>query len=575
MNWFRRVPKWLLALILGGVSISFVFWGIGNVFSFSSASPMISVGDSRIYTQDFQREFSRYLKEREQNDQEHRQISTEEGRALGLDYLARDRLVIRLLMEKKARDLGLAVSRDQIVDVLKGALGDGHGNIDAQRFHATLESYQMSEPAFIAQLQGDMVQRQLYGTILSNVALPPGMITILHHYRLERRVAEYVVIDPARAGEIKDPAESMLRQYYSAHIEQFSAPEYRAVTVASASAKDVAAQMDIKDEEIQKVFALNKSRYETPEKRTMEQIQFPSEEKARAAHAALASGKSFEQVAKEAGFKPDDIKLGEVSAGDTSMPAVGFSLELMKPSEPVKNAFGRWIILRATASTPGTAKTFAEVRQEIRDAIASEKAKDQVFKLSTDYDNARGGGMSIEDAAKKLSLKLTKIAALDKTGKNDTGQTLDLPVGGDFLSRIFGAEIGTDSLLQESADNVYYEYRVDTVKPAARKPFESVRNDVLAMWRAEQEHQRLQAIADDLVKRGNAGTTIAKLAAPLGVAPLKSDPLPRKPEQKPVSGVFSEAALKALFDTKVGGFFSGPVADGKSIVVARVDSTSQ
>jgi hypothetical protein len=63
---------------------------------------------------------------------------------------------------------------------------------------------------------------------------------------------------------------------------------------------------------------------------------------------------------------------------------------------------------------------------------------------------------------------------------------------------------------------------------------------------------------------------MTQLASTLGVAPLKSDPLPRMP----ATAVFSEAALKALFDTKVGGFFSAPVTDGKSIVVARVDSTA-
>ena len=39
--------------------------------------------------------------------------------------------------------------------------------------------------------------------------------------------------------------------------------------------------------------------------------------------------------------------------------------------------------------------------------------------------------------------------------------------------------------------------------------------------------------------------------------------------------MFSQDALKALFDTKVGGFFAGPVADGKSMVVARVDASVQ
>jgi peptidyl-prolyl cis-trans isomerase D len=240
-------------------------------------------------------------------------------------------------------------------------------------------------------------------------------------------------------------------------------------------------------------------------------------------------------------------------------------------SPALKGTFG-WVIVRATASTPGTVKALDEVRQELRDAIAGDRAKDQVSELTNKYEDARGGGSTIEEAAGKLNLKLTKIASIDKTGKSDTGQTVELPVGGDFLSRVFSTEAGGDgSGLQENEDGVYYEIRVDSVKPSAKKPFDAVRNDVLAMWRAEEQNKKLKAIADDLAKRGNGGATMAQLAAPLGVAPLKSDPLPRFAP----TAVFSVTALKTLFDTKVGGFFAGPVSDGKSFVVARVDSIAQ
>ena len=571
MNWFRNVPRWLLGAILFVVSGSFVFWGIGNVFSFSTATPLMRVGDTKVEQQDFQHEYNRFL--REQSEQERRQISTEEGRARDLDYAAAERLVTRLLVQQKASDLGLAISRGQIIDTLKSipGLSDGHGNINPQALQQILQNNETTEAGLIAQIQGEMVQHQLMGTILANLQLPPGLVATLQHFRLERRVAEYVLIDPARAGEIKDPDDAALRRYYEANIAHFSAPEYRALTVASASVKDVAAQMDIKDDEIKAKYEANKSQYQTPEKRKIEQIRFPTEEKARAARADLNAGKTFEDIAKAAGYKPEDIQLGDVAAGDPTVPPEAFSLELMKPSEPLKGQFG-WVIVRATAVTPGTVKTLNEVHQEIRDAIAAERAKDQVFKLSTDYDDARGAGATIEEAAKKFNLKVTKIPAIDKSGKNDSGQTIDnLPVGGDFLSRVFSSESGVESGLQESEDGIYYEFRVDSIKPAAKKPFESVRNDVLAMWRTEEQQKRLQAVADGLVKRGNAGESMAQIGSSLGVAPLKSEPLPRFPAAAP----FSEAALKSLFDTKIGGFISGPVADGKSIIVARVDSTAQ
>ncbi|MBI1212230.1 MAG: hypothetical protein GC190_12260 [Alphaproteobacteria bacterium] len=572
MNWFRTVPKWVLAVILFGVSGSFIFWGIPSVFSFAGVRPLIRVGDASVYTQDFQRQYNRYLAQRSQ--QERRQISAEEGRRRDLDAAARDQIVNRLALEQKARDLGLSVTRNQAVDELRKVpgLADANGNINPQALNQILQNAETNEAGLLTDIEGQMIQQQLIGTMLSEVRLPPDMVAALQRYRLERRVAEYVLVDPSRAGQITDPSDDVLKKYYEAHIDQFTAPEYRAVTVVTASAKEVAAGIDVSDEDIKALYDRNKARYETPEKRKIEQIRFPSEAKAREARAQLDAGKSFEDVAKAAGFKPEDIQLGEVSKGDKTVPPEAFTLPLNTASPALKGTFG-WVIVRATSMTPGTLKTLEQARQELRDAIATERAKDQVFKLSTDYDDARGGGATMEEAANKLHLKLTKIPAIDQTGKGESGAPVEnLPLGGDFLSRVFATDAGGDgSGLQENDDGVYYEYRVDNVKPSAKKPFDTVRTDVLAMWRAEELRKKLQAIADGMVKRGNEGQSVAQLAASFGVAPLKSDPLARYQQ----TAVFSNEALKTMFDTKIGGFFSGPVADGKSIVVARVDSTEQ
>lgn len=571
MNWFRTIPKWVLAVILFGVSGSFIFWGIPSVFEFGGVSPLIHVGETKIFTQDFQNHYNRYLRER--SEQEQRTITTEEGRARGLDVAARDRLVSRLLLEQKAREIGLAITREQAIDELRKipGLADNKGNISAQNLARLLQNAQMSEGALLADIQSQMLQHQLIGTMISGVQLPPDMVTALQRFRLERRVAEYVLIDPSRAGQITDPSDAELKKYYEDHVAQFTSPEYRAVTVVTASAKDIGARMDIPEADIKAAYDANKAKYVTPEKRKLEQIRFPDEAKALEARRQLDAGKTFEEVAKAAGYKPEDIQLGEVSAGDATVPPEAFSTELNKPTQPLKGTFG-WVIIRATAVTPGSVKTIDEVRQELRDGIATERAKDQVFEASKAYDDARGGGATIEEAAAKLNWKLTKIAAIDKTGKSDTGQTIELPLGGDFLASVFASESGGDgSQLQENSDGVYYEFRVDSVKPSAKKPFESIRADVLTIWRSEQQRKKLQAVADDLVKRGNAGASMAQLASPLGVAPLKSDPLPRFP----ATAVFSEDALKKLFDAKIGGYFSAPVSDGKSLVVVRVDSTAQ
>jgi peptidyl-prolyl cis-trans isomerase D len=324
--------------------------------------------------------------------------------------------------------------------------------------------------------------------------------------------------------------------------------------------------VQVTEDEIKRVYDANKRTYETPEKRVLEQIKFKSEAAARDAKAKLAAGKTFEEVAKAEGFKPEDIKLGEVGKDNTTIPKVAFELPLNTASDPVRGPFG-WVILRALSSTPGTLKTLAEVHDEIRDRIAAERSKDKLFELTSDFEDALGAGKTLEEAATAHKLVVTKVT-IDGRGNDAEGKTVDGLPGGEFLQRVFAAERATDSGLVEAGEGAYFEFRVDDVKPTAKKPFAEVRADVLADWRAQELDKRLQAIADDLVKKGNAGKSMAELAAPLGVAPLTSDPLPRYGDNR----TFGAETVTAAHEAKVGAYFKGPVADGKSVVVGRLAS---
>ncbi len=563
----RNASKgWLAGILILLLVGSFGIWGVQDMLRLSSTPTIAKVGSEEVTPEEFQREFNRFLRQMTRDSKA--ELSTQQAKALGLDREALDRMLTRKALLQKAKDLGLNVSQAQVVDSLKAipGLADDKGNINAQALQQILQGNELGQDEFLDLVHGDMLREQLMRTLLAGVALPPGLNAALNRFRLERRVAEYVLIDPTRAGEIRDPDEATLRKYYTAHAsEKYSTPEFRAVTVVTARTADVASEVQITDDEIKKVYEANKRIYETPEKRTLEQIRFKSEVKAREAKSKLDAGQAFEAVAQAEGFKPEDVRLGEVSKTDTTIPAVAFTLPLNTISDPVKGAFG-WVILRALSSTPGTLKTFDEAKQEIRDKFVAERAKEKLLERTDDFEDTRGGGATIEEAAKKHKLPILKVEAVDARGNNPAGQPIEGLPGGDFLHQVFSAEAGADSELAETPDGVYFEFHVDKISPVAKKPFDQVKADVLEDWRAEELEGRLKKIADDLVKRGNEGQSMASIASSLGVAPLKSDPLPRYGQTE----IFGTDAVAALADAKPGKFFSGAVAHGKSLVVARL-----
>ncbi len=562
----RNASKgWLAVIMILVLVSSFGFlWGVQGWMDFTPARNVATVAGEGITPEAFQQEFARYLKKLARETKV--ELSTAEAKAKDLDRVALDDLMTRQAIVAKAKSLGLAATDNQIVDILKANIPDGSGGVNRNSLQQLLQENQVSERELYDLVRADMLRSQLLRTVTGGITLPPGMEVALHRFRLQRLVAEYVLIDPTRAGEIKDPGEAALKAYYDTHADQrYSTPEYRGVTLVTVGHADVASRVTVTDDEIKKAYDRAKRYFETPEKRKIEQIRFKSEAAARAAKAKLDAGQTFEAVATAEGYKLEDIKLGEVSKADTTIPAGAFELPVNKVSDPLKGAFG-WVILRVLAVTPGTIKTFEAARTEIRDQFVKERAKDMLVQLTIDFEDELGGGATIEEAAKKFSLPVKVIASVDARGNDAGGSAVEGLPGGEFLRQVFVSETGVDSDVGEAGDGVRYVYRVDRVTPAARRPLAQVREEVLANWRNEELTKRLKVLADDLVKKGNGGLSMASIASSLGVAPLKTDPMPRYGKH----AVFGADALEAAGGAKIGQFFTGSVADGKSRVVGRL-----
>lgn len=562
----RNASKgWVAALLIFVLIGSFGFlWGVQDWMNFTPTARIATVGGNPVAPEAFQQEFSRYLRKMARETKV--EISTTEAKARDLDRVALDEMLTRLATMEKAKALGLGVNNAQIVDILRANIPDGSGGVNRNALEQLLQENQVSEQEFYELVRSDLLRSQLLRTVTGGLTMPPGLEAALHRFRQQRLIAEYVLIDPARAGEIKDPDDAGLKAYYDTHADKkFSTPEFRTVTVVTVRPEDVAARVNITDDEIKQAYERAKSYFETPEKRKLEQIRFKTEAAAKAAKAKLDSGQTFEAVAKAEGYKPEDIRLGEVSKTDTTIPAVAFTLEVNKVSEPVKGAFG-WVIVRVLSVTPGTVKPLEEARTEIREQFVKERSKDLLVQLTIDFEDALGGGATLEEAAKKNNLQVKTFAAVDARGNDASGAPIEGLPGGDFLAQVFAADAGVDSEFGETPDGGRFVYRVDKVTSAARKPLAAVREEVLNDWRNEELTTRLSKIADDLVKSGNTGRTMAAIASSLGVAPLRTDPMPRYGKQ----AVFGPDALEAIGDAKIGQFITGSVADGKSRVVAKL-----
>ncbi len=163
----------------------------------------------------------------------------------------------------------------------------------------------------------------------------------------------------------------------------------------------------------------------------MQQIVFPNEEEARAAAQKLTQGTTFEQLAAERGLKDGDFNLGLVSKSQILDPAIAdaaFSLKSGQVSEPVKGRFGMALI-RVGKIEAEVARDMSGVLAEIKRDLANERARREVRTLYDKMEDERISGGSIADLAKKLSLPVRTIDAIDRAGRGPDGNPVGRPAG--------------------------------------------------------------------------------------------------------------------------------------------------
>src|SRR6185369_15354917 len=94
--------SWMATLLMGGLTLSFVVWGIADVFTSGlMGSSVATVGGTDIGQAEFQRN---------QGEQMGTEITPDMAQKMGLSQVALQQMVSRTALNNEAQKLGLTVS---------------------------------------------------------------------------------------------------------------------------------------------------------------------------------------------------------------------------------------------------------------------------------------------------------------------------------------------------------------------------------------------------------------------------------------------------------------------------------
>jgi peptidyl-prolyl cis-trans isomerase D len=548
--------------------VSFAIWGIGDIFRSGRQVEVARVGDVAIsdtaFSQRFREEMGRL------RSMFGGKLDLSQAIAIGVPDRVLDGMVQSTLFDVEAADLKLTAGTGEVVQWIRRNpnFQNSLGKFDRTLFERTLRANGMSEEDFIALLAHDFRRQQLSDAISGGAVAPEALTTFLYDYREEQRLADVIPVRASTIGDIPQPDETTLRAFHQEHSDKFMAPEYRSLVAVVLRPEDIAAEIAISDEDLHNEFEARRGEFQTPERRTIEQIVVDSEQKRDQAMNLLHEGRAFDAVAKAVtGSGP--IELGTVTRDGLPFPALAdaaFALDQDQVSEPVKTDFG-WHILHVTAIQPAHEATFEEVRKKLRDDLALDRATDDLVTLGNGLEDELAGGASLEDAAQALNLKTLKIDAIDRGGHDPSGAVVPgLPEDSGFLEAVFTAEVGQTSPLTDTSNGGYYMMRVDGITPAALRPFEQVRDQVAAAWRAAQQQKEAEERAQKIADQVKGGGSITDVASENGLSVTRTEPLTRD-AQAAVSGGSSGLTDK-LFAMRVGDVTTATAKDGA--VVAQL-----
>ena len=336
---------------------------------------------------------------------------------------------------------------------------------------------------------------------------------------------------------------------------------------------DLAKPDTVTDADAKRFYDANAARFGTPERRQLEQIAFPTLEEAQAAAARLEKSElTFEALAKERGLSEKDIDLGLVTKSgmiDRAVADAAFALKEGETSAPIKGMFGTMLV-HVVKIEPEKVKPFEEVAAEIKQTIATERARSEIAAIHDKVEDERAGGSRLTEIAQKLNLKARTIEAVDRQGRDPDGKPIsDLP-STNVISSAFGSDVGVENEPQQMAGGGYVWFEVLGVKPSRERTLDEVRAQVEQRWREAQVSERLKAKADEIIAKVKGGASLSDAASAEGLNVQTTFGLKRSGN----AGSLPPSVITAVFATPKDGVGSAEGKDGNERIIFQVTDIS-
>ena len=257
-----KIRSAFVAILVGLLVLAFAVWGVNDIFVPGVRNAVVSVGDASIPTRDFNRDLQARL--REIAVQRGEGLTNEEAFQQGIHRELLAQYQIQLAIEKDAQDLGVGVNRADAkayIEAIPAFKSEITQEFSREKLEQALARSRngYSIKKFEDDVLRDLRRVQTVEAIVGGIQAPSGFAKRQFDFLSEQRKATILTLNKDAVPAPETPSDDVLQAYLEDNAVQYTAPEYRQVTMIrlepSGYLPDIAGE--ITEEDVQEEYNLS------------------------------------------------------------------------------------------------------------------------------------------------------------------------------------------------------------------------------------------------------------------------------------------------------------------------------
>ncbi|VTT28837.1 peptidyl-prolyl cis-trans isomerase D [Klebsiella pneumoniae] len=382
----------VLKILLGLIILSFVLTGVGGYLTGGNGDYAAKVNGQEISRAQLERAFSSERSRQQQMlGEQFSQLAGNEGYMQQIRQQALSQLIDEQLLDQYAKDIGLAISDDQIKQaIFTQPAFQTNGKFDNAKYLGTIGNLGFSADQYAEALRKQLTTQQLIQSVTGTDFVLGNEADSLAALVAQQRLVREVTINVNALAAKQNVTADEINSYYQQHKNEFMSPEQFRVSYIKLDAASM--QQPVSEADIQSWYDQHQQDYTQPQRDRYSIIQTKTEAEAQSVLDALKKGADFAALAKEKSADPISARnggdMGWLEPDTTPDELKGAGLkEKGQLSEVIKSSVG-FIIARLDDIQPQKIKALSEVHDDIAAKVKQEKAIDAYYKLQTKVSDA-------------------------------------------------------------------------------------------------------------------------------------------------------------------------------------------